>query len=71
MGILNLGFGDLMIEMIPQKCIDFLPLSAEPIVSWRSKSDIKSFLCELYNAVDFPSYGDYLFTTGRAKWKKL
>jgi hypothetical protein len=59
-----------MIELIPQKCVDLLPLSAEPIASWSSKSDIKSFLCELYDAVDFRSYGNDLFAEGKKRFRK-
>ncbi len=56
--------------LIPQKCIALLPLSAEPIMSWSSRSDIKSFLRELYDAVNSPRYGNYLFTQGKNRFKK-
>ncbi len=59
-----------MIELIPQKCIDILPLTAEPIISWNTNSDIKLFLCQLYGAVDYPYYGNYLFRIGKTRWKK-
>ncbi len=59
-----------MIEIIPKKCIDILPLSPEPIASWNKQSDLLMFLVEMYKLDGYASYGKHLFEEGLKRWDK-
>jgi len=57
-----------MIEIIPIKCINILPLSAEPLASWNDNCDLRMLLMEMYALGDHSSYGEHRFEEGRHGW---
>jgi len=59
-----------MVEIISKKCVDILPLKAEPISSWGKKSDLQMLLVEMYKLGGYSSYGEWLFKQGLKRWRK-
>jgi len=60
-----------MVEIISKECVDILPLSAEPIASWESKSDLQILLIEMYKLGGYSLYGVHLFEEGLKRWEKM
>src|SRR5437660_12888087 len=58
-------------EIISQACVDILPLSAEPISSWKVNGDLMAFLSEMYAPGGYSSYAHYLYKQELKKWKAL
>ncbi len=58
-----------MIEIISKKCVDILPLSAEPVSLWNSNTDLRMFLVEMFELGGYSSYGESLFKEGLKSWK--
>jgi hypothetical protein len=59
-----------MVEIISKKCVDILPLSAEPIASWGTNTDLRTLLIEMYELGGYSSYGVYCFEEGMKRWEK-
>ena len=48
--------------LLPEAAITILPFSAEPLASWKGKTDIRRFVDALYAPSNYPAFSSYLFT---------
>src|SRR6266550_7420136 len=60
-----------MVEIISKECVDRLPISAEPMSSWSSKTDLRAVLEKMLDFRGYSSYGKYLFEEGVKRWEKI
>ncbi len=47
--------------LLPEAAINILAFSAEPLLQWKRKPDIRRFIDALYASSSYPPYSSYLY----------
>jgi len=55
------------LSVLPDAAVDILPLSDQPFLQWKRKTDLSQFLDALHTGTIYASYGKYLYREGKKK----